>query len=237
MFSADTLDALRAAIAEARASGDEASVRACSGIEEAVAACDAGEREKAAAIFDRVLPGTSDLRLIFAGYQFAFRTGDQGTAEKLIQRRLELAGRDSADEARAWNNYGLLEHFRGNQQEAERMLRRALEIDERIGCLEGVARDLGNLALIPESQGDLDTAERLTRESLAVAERAGYKPVIARKLCNLGEIAMARGRPAEARELFIRARAAFEALGIEKYRLLCEQHLGELDRRETQGTE
>jgi Flp pilus assembly protein TadD len=140
-----------------------------------------------------------------------------------------LAAVNESVEHSYWTNLGLIHHFRNDQNTAETMMRRALDIDTRIGNDFGVARDLGNLALIPEARGDLDTAERLNREALAIAERIGAEPIMATKLCNLGEIAIARGRRDEARALLVRAEALFRGLRIEKYRQLCARQIEDLD--------
>lgn len=225
LFDAATIAGLRAATEEARATGTRAALRTCEIVAEAVTAADAGRTDDARGLLAEGLRGTDDLRLLFLGYQFHFRVGEYDQAERLTRLRLELAHPDSPDAARAWNNLGLIQHFRGDGDGAEAMMRRALDIDTRAGHEEGIARDLGNLALIPEARGDLAQAERLNREALAIAERIGAASIVASKLCNLGEIAMACGRLAEARDLLTRAEAAFGALGIEKHRALCARHL------------
>ncbi len=243
LFDIDTLAGLREAMGEAmvgaaRAAGPagsppgEAAARACERAALAVAYADAGRMDEARAVLLVLIDESNDLRLLFLAYQFFFRTGDYDLAERCIRRRLDVARPQSIDAARAWNNFGLLQHVRGDAADAERMLRRALEIDTRLGHDEGIARDLGNLALIPEARGDLDEAERLTRESLAIGERIGFAPLVAGKLCNLGEIALARGGHAEARGLLERAAAAFRALGDDHHREHCERLIGEIDRRE-----
>lgn len=227
LFSPDTLAGLDAA--ERAPAGPDPSERAARAVSRrAVEACDAGRTDEARALLADAVRQTRDLRLLYLAYQFHFRTGDLDEAERLIRRRLELAAPDSADAARAWNNHGLLKFFRHDHASAESMLRRALEIDTRAGCEEGMARDLGNLSLIPEARGDLDEAERLNRESLAIAERIGYEPVIATRLHNLGEIALARGRHAQARSLLEAAQARFQALGQEKHRRHCAELLAGL---------
>lgn len=175
------------------------------------------------------LAETTDTRLLFLGFQFHFRLSEYDEAERLVRRRLEVAAPDSPEAARAYTNLGLIHHFRGDPVSAEAMMRRALDIDTRLGNEFGIARDLGNLALIPEARGDLDVAERLYQESLAIAERIGADAIIATKLSNLGEIAVARGQLDRARSLWLRAEAIFRALGAEKYRAQCERWLKDLD--------
>src|SRR5262249_1556092 len=98
----------------------------------------------------------TDLGVLFLGYQFHFRIGELDAAETLAQRRLDLAAPESADAARALTNLGLIAQFRGDLDRAEELMGRAVEIDRRIGNLEGLARDIGNLALVPEARGDLE---------------------------------------------------------------------------------
>ncbi len=213
LFSPTTLDGLRAAAEEARAAGDERAQQVCGALVEAVTLCDRGQRERARGVIDDAMARTTDPRLLFLGYQFHFRCGRLDEAEALIRRRLAVAPAESAEAARAWNNLGLLLHFRGDRPGAEAMLTRALELDRRIGCAEGEARDLCNLGLIPEAAGELERAAGLYQEALAVAERVGFLPVAASALANLGDIARARGRPGEARGLWERAVELFWKLG------------------------
>lgn len=229
LFAPETLAGLRAAVEEAEVMvlGDEraAAVRRCGLAQMGVEAADAGRVDDARRLLSQAMGGTKDSRLLFLAYQFCFRTGDSEGAEALVRRRLELAGVDTAECARAWNNLGLIYHFRGEAATAEEMMRRALEIDRRIGHEEGIARDLGNLSLIPEAKGELEEAVRLNRESLAIAERIGAKTIAAGRLCNLGEIALRRGEREEARGLLVRAEGMFAELGLEKQRRVCRGHL------------
>jgi tetratricopeptide (TPR) repeat protein len=218
LFSPATLDGLRAAAEEARAAGDEEAQRVCETVFEAVSLCDGDQRERARGVMDDAMARTTDLRLLFLGYQFHFRCGRLDEAEALIRRRLEVAPAESAEAARAWNNLGLLLHFRGDRAGAEAMLTRALKMNRRIGCAEGEARDLCNLGLVPEAAGELERAAGLYKEALAVAERAGFLPVAASALANLGDIAHARGERGEARACWERAVGLFWKLGDSVHR-------------------
>ena len=209
LFSPSTLEGLRAAAEEARTAGDVGAQEVCAALLAAVALSDAGDRDQARGAIDGAMTGTSDLRLLFLGYQYHFRCGRLDEAEALIRRRLEVAPSESAEAARAWNNLGLLLHFRGDRAGAEAMLTRALDMNRRIGCAEGEARDLCNLGLVPEAAGELERAAGLYQEALAVAERAGFLPVVASALANLGDIAHARGERGEARACWERAVGLF----------------------------
>ncbi len=237
LFSSDTLAGLHAAMDEAAramrlSTADAASARAafdaCSRISRAVEATHAGQYDEARREIDEALQGSCDLRLLYLGYQFHFRRADYVAAERLIRRRLDVAIPTSADAARAWNNLGLICFMRHQLDEAETLFRRALEIDQACGCVEGVARDLGNLSLVPEARGDLVEAERLNRQALEIAERIGALPIVATRLCNLGEIMLALGRRDESLRMLERAEATFRLLGIEKHRSHCARLIADV---------
>ncbi len=178
---------------------------------------DDSRRDLAAAVSD----APADLRVLFLAFQFHFRIGELGEAERFARRRLDLAPANSADAGRALCNLGLICHQRGELDEAETFIGRSLEIDRAIGNRLGIARDLGTLAMVPETRGDLGRAEALYLESLAIArslEGPEAEDIAAGKLANLGDIARARGQPDEARALWTQAIAIFERLGITKWR-------------------
>ncbi|HYE03166.1 MAG TPA: tetratricopeptide repeat protein [Phycisphaerales bacterium] len=196
-------------------------------VEGAAHAANQGRIVAAAATLRPALQGATDLRLLFLGFQFFFRTGEPDEAERLTVRRLELAERDgqAQDVARACTNLGLIHLTTGRRDSARELCRRALEIDEGLGHAEGVARDLGNLANVVEADGDLDRTEMLNRRALAIAETIGAGEIAAGKLANLGDIEMSRGRADEARALWRQAIARFERLGLEKWRREYEARL------------
>lgn len=206
------VDEVRAALGEGAAGASEAL--------RAIEAADRGEFAAAAAGFATVLERSSDLRLLFAGFQYHFRRSELDVAERFVRRRLELAPRGSKVMARALTNLGLIHLFRDELVESEAAQRAAIEIDRALGDEAALARDLGNLALVPEKRGDLDEAERLNLEALAIAEGLGErgKSVVASMLGNLGDIALARGKREEARALWVRAVPLFAELGKEKFR-------------------
>lgn len=242
LFSSDTLEGLRDATQEAARAADAGTqdgilaLHVCNKVHEAVTASDMGDNDKARLLLHEAIEQTTDVRLLYLAFQFHFRLGNYDEAERLVRLRLQAVRPESIDEARAWTNYGLINFFRGDLNIAEEMMRRALEIDTRIGNEQGIARDLGNLSLIPESRKDFDAAEKLNRESLAIAERIGYTPVIATRLCNLGEIALARGNSVDARALLVRAEAEFAKLGIEKHRSHCERLIRQIDSPESSSS-
>ncbi|MEL6330021.1 MAG: tetratricopeptide repeat protein, partial [Planctomycetota bacterium] len=67
---------------------------------------------------------------------------------------------------------------RGDLDEAMRLFGEALEINKRLGSLEGQAIQLGNMGLVAQTRGDLDEARRLWDEALGLFTKIGAKPQI-----------------------------------------------------------
>ncbi|HYD02339.1 MAG TPA: tetratricopeptide repeat protein [Phycisphaerales bacterium] len=200
-------------------------------VEQALAAADAansGRTEEARILLESILPGAEDLRILFFGFQFFFRTSvaegvaphlreaGLNRAEELVRRRLSLAEALAAHAAaaRAHTNLGLVLQFKGLGAAAEPHYLLAADIDRRIGNDFGLARDLGNLGQYYESQGDLERAETLTSQSLDLAERIAYHELAAGKLANLGDIARKRGDDAQARHFWEHCVALCEKHGV-----------------------
>ncbi len=192
-----------------------ANVPESAAVVEAALAANAGRVDEAASALRLSMPRCEDIRLLFLGFQFFFRTADHATAETLTQRRLKIAERAGETEhvARACTNLGLIHLTTGRLDSAQTLCTRALEIDERLGNQQGVARDLGNLANVFEARKEFHTAERLNHRSLAIAREIGDDGIAAGKLANLGDIAAATGRPEEARHLWSEAATLFELAG------------------------
>jgi tetratricopeptide (TPR) repeat protein len=210
-------------------------VPAAEAVSQAVHAAEAGNIAAAGAGLIAALEDTEDIRLLFLGFQFFFRTGDHANAERMTVRRLAVAEREgeTAHVARACTNLGLIHLTTGRLDSARALMERAVTIDERLNNPEGLARDVGNLANVFEATGDLDTAESLNRRSLEIATRIGAGEIAAGKLANLGDIAHARGRVVEARDLWSQAVLEFERLGIEKWRRVYVEKLRGIGTGET----
>ena len=74
----------------------------------------------------------------------------------------------------------------GDPQEAEQMLYKALEIDEKLGRLEEMSRHYGNLGLVLFDRGELDAAEEMHRKGLDIDEKLGRLEGMASHYGNLG---------------------------------------------------
>jgi tetratricopeptide (TPR) repeat protein len=113
------------------------------------------------------------------------------------------------DAAVILNNYGVLLKKMGRTEEAERMLRRALEIDEREFGPDhpDTGRDIGNLGMLLEADDKLEEAEPLLRRTLKIDEEAygPNHPDVAVDLFNLASLLLHADRLEEAEGLCRRA--------------------------------
>jgi tetratricopeptide (TPR) repeat protein len=223
LFDRWTLDQLAEALREG--------VPGAARVSDALDSARSGDLPTAGREIAAALDTSEDLRLLFLGFQFFFRTNDHPRAEALTLQRLRIAERDgeTIHVARACTNLGLIHLTTGRHESALPLMRRAVDIDERLGNEEGLARDLGNLANVHEEAGELEEATRLNLRALEIAERIGAAEVAAGRHANLGDIAMSQGRPDEARARWTHARSEFAHLGIEKWRKLVEDKLRTLD--------
>jgi tetratricopeptide (TPR) repeat protein len=116
--------------------------------------------------------------------------------------------------SRLMNDLGLLLHCKCTWQEAERLYRRAVEIDEQSYGPDNptVAIGLNNLALLLKGTNRLAEAEPLMRRALAIDEQSyGPKhPSVAIDLNNLAGLLQDTNRLAEAEPLMRRALAIDE---------------------------
>jgi tetratricopeptide (TPR) repeat protein len=138
----------------------------------------------------------------------------------------ESRGADERTRARFAHNYGIALQDVGSYDEAERLYRQSLEIEERIGYEPGRAITLHQLGAIARLRGDYDQADRLYRESLAIAERMGDEPGRAATLHELGTIAKDRANYQEAERLYRESLGIAERIGDEPGRAKTLHQLG-----------
>lgn len=195
--------------AQARTSLAEASAKAAA----------EGRMDEARRGFAAALAGdVGDIHVLFLGFQFHFRAGEYDEAERLVERRLDVLGRDtrSGDVARAYANLSLIHTFRGTLEEAERTAETAIRVAREIGHEYEESRGLHNLAMAYEKRDELERAEAIYLQALVIAERIGADDLAATKLSNLGDIAAAQRRGSDASAFWSRAVALFERLGQTK---------------------
>ena len=107
-------------------------------------------------------------------------------------------------------------HFRiGELDEAERWVRRRLEITGPESDNEQTARAYTNLALVHFYRKDLDAAEATFTKALGISRRIGHEEGIARDMGNLSLVPEARGDLDRVETLLREALAIAERIGAE----------------------
>ena len=108
---------------------------------------------------------------------------------------------------------GSVARQRGDYDEAARQYQRALDISERLGNQEGMARNYHHLGILALARGDYDEAARQCQRALDINERLGNQDGMARNYHQLGILAQARGDYDEAARQYQRALDINERLG------------------------
>lgn len=109
--------------------------------------------------------------------------------------------KSSVEEAALLGNLGPLYRRRGDLDKAEQLHVEALEINQKLGRLEGSALQYGNLGLIYEMRGDLDKAENMHQKSLETAKKLGLQNIIVSEYGNLACIYQKQGDLDKAEEI------------------------------------
>ncbi len=139
--------------------------------------------------------------------------GQYGREAELCRETLSWLPSDSEKAAAFKHQLGITAHRRGDYKTAESHYRQALEIDERLGNLVGMAtiyHNLGNLAYL---RGDYDTAKSRFRQSLEINELLGNQAGLASNYGHLGMLAQDRGDYDTAEFRYGQALEIFEHLG------------------------
>jgi tetratricopeptide (TPR) repeat protein len=207
--------------AEARAEAAErvaetkAAAQALTLAEDAAKAALDGKIEEARQGFAKALDGTTNLHILYLGFEFFERIGELEEAERLLRRWLAISGPDAetATTAEAYGNLGLVLRTHGDLDGAEVMHRKALAIEEKLRRLEGMAAEYGNLGIVLYARRDLDGAEAMCRKALEIDEKLGRIEGMANHYGNLGLVLEARGDLDEAEEMYRKSLAIDEKLG------------------------
>ncbi|MCI0560022.1 MAG: DUF4062 domain-containing protein, partial [Nitrososphaera sp.] len=94
-----------------------------------------GKIEFAREQLTRLITETTDIRILFLGYEFFDRTGDLDSAVRVLEKWLGLSGAENrtAETAAAFGNLGILYKTRGELDRAEEMYQKSLAINEALG--------------------------------------------------------------------------------------------------------
>ena len=108
---------------------------------------------------------------------------------------------------------GYIMYSLGDLDGAEAMHRKALEIEEKLGRLEGMANQYGNLGIVLRTRGDLDGAEAMYRKALEINEKLGRLEGMARQYGSLGNVLVTRGDLDGAEAMYRKSLEIDEKLG------------------------
>ena len=163
------------------------------------------------------------------------RTGGHAESESYLVRALEIAERigDVECALRTYARLSDLEWWRGNREEAARLLREALVRSRAAGNPRTTASFLLNLADFEREMGDLDAARDSVEEGMDLSRELGFGPAVVVGLTRLGRWALEDGDPAGALRSFEEGAAEARRMGQDS--LLCDCVLGIAAALQAQG--
>jgi tetratricopeptide (TPR) repeat protein len=144
----------------------------------------------------------------------------------LINKSMPLVLAGASSQSVLFDSLGLIYRRRGDLDLAEEMHHRSFEINEKLGCLEGMASNYCNLALIYHIRGDLDQAEKMHYKALEIYEKLGGLEGMARQYGNLCGINITRGNLDQAELMIRRSLEINEKLGCMEGRAAGYGNLG-----------
>ncbi|MFN6479586.1 tetratricopeptide repeat protein [Nostoc sp. DedQUE07] len=169
--------------------------------EKILGSLDLPERQERIDLLERLLMEQStDVRTrisILKELGIAYRSiGEVQKAEDFLLKALKLTEEDenlAGIKASVLHELGWIYDDLGEWDKAIALYNQSLEIDERIGNVQGKAETLHNLGYIYTDKGDVDEAIALYNQSLEIFERIGYVQGKAMALWWLGHLAEQQG--------------------------------------------
>lgn len=132
----------------------------------------------------------------------------------LSERALGMVEKESEEEAMVLGNLGLIYRRKGDLDKAEDMHNKSLEIEKKLGRLEGMANQYGNLGLIYKDRGDLDKAEEMHKKALEIDKTIGRLEGQAIRYANLGLIYEQWGDISKTKEYWEKALGLYKKIGM-----------------------
>ena len=148
--------------------------------------------------------GEVELGILFAiqGSRAARRSGDNGSALAWLSEADLLLranpGFDAFEVRTAWTRSAVMLELR-REEEAEREIRRAIDLAGRTGQERAEAGLRTNLSVIHWRRGEIDQASDEVERSVRIFEEMGERDQVALNESNLAELKLMHGRPDDAR--------------------------------------
>ncbi|MFC1836058.1 tetratricopeptide repeat protein [Thermodesulfobacteriota bacterium] len=133
-------------------------------------------------------------------YENPKSNADLKEAVRKYEKALSIFGKEKNLDGMAWvfNNLGLVYLYRGQNDKAEELFRKAVKAAREVGNLQVQAFSLINIGTVRWTRGQLDLSEKQYKEGLAAARKGGHRKPEAFALYNLADVLRDRGRYAEA---------------------------------------
>ncbi len=159
--------------------------------------------------------GDSETALQFCAslWRFWFERGYLSEGRLWLEESLASSSAESQARARALSGNGILAHYQGDYDRAEKLCRDALELSRSLNDARCLAEAYTGIALVLRTRGDYPAAEVLFREALAAYEELGDERGVARALDRLAICLVVAGDLDGARSLFERSLELFRRLG------------------------
>ena len=170
-----------------------------------------GKLEKARIIFAKAAQSSNSPEVLKLAAIFYVRIGDLDEAEKLLRRGLMHLQEEDASSILI--EMSQIYYIRGELESSETTCRMALEIDEKLGNLAGMANGYGNLGILYNTRGDLVQAEVMFEKALEIDEKLGNIEGLSSLFSNMGILYIKRGELDRAEEMYNKSLELNEKLG------------------------
>lgn len=170
-------------------------------------------------------PNDADARNLLGSLYL--RTGNYEEALRTLEQ-VSWFEDDEAKRAVALGNLGVVALAKGDDNEAERLLRESLEINERLGYKDGQAADLADLADVVRNQGNARRADEMLQRALKLYTETGNQNGQSNVHGRIAAAALNRGQTAAARAAYTKAAELAEAGGDLGSTIAAELGLGDV---------
>ena len=170
--------------------------------------------QEAVALCRLVMAVFDDYRILGTIARAEVVLGDTESARSHYEKA--LSGGPPSDERKksgALYNLGNLEARQGDIERALQLWQRSLEIDERIGDVQGKSTTMANMAGVIAQQGDVERAVELWQQSLEIKERIGDVQGKAATLNNMANVIAQQGDIERALQLRQQSLEILERIG------------------------